>query len=490
MLSKEIPLRSSIAKDALKKYGNALYKPYQEQGLRWLLKRELDTNRYCGGFLCDDMGLGKTIQFISLILANPLPNTLLILPASLISQWQEQFKKFAPELEIFVHHGQNRITNIDMVLSRPHPKPIVWITSYTLMRDNSIFTQIYWDRVILEESHIIRNSSSQTTKVAYKLKSNIRWGITGTPIQNSIKDLVSLFQFIGISKHIFMENIDKARNIFILRRTKSQLKDFNVKLQIPPIYLKTIDIPFASKEEALFYKKVRGEVNLESKLLRLFPFNHVRMLEMVLRLRQACILPQLVINGYKKKWKSQYPDWTGTNTKLDYIINSIHLNNHRAIVFSNFKDESKYLSDKLTLLGFNPRIIQGASSIQERANIIQSCQTITDKSNPNYIDILVVQINAGGTGLNLQMFNTVYFTSPNWNPALEMQAIARAHRIGQTLPVTIIKPIIRSNDISTIEQRIMDKQKLKNANIVDFLKDTNILQYTSFTKDDIMILLK
>ena len=558
------------AKIALAKYGYALYKPYQEQGVEWLLRREATTKKDgtpkkkpYGGFICDEMGLGKTIQMISLIMANPLPNTLLVLPASLISQWVQEFSKFAPEMKIVIHHGEERVIHSKEITERDLNQPIVWITSYSLFRGihgiPTVFQRIYWDRVIVEECHYFRNPKSGISRTIMKIKSNIKWGITGTPIQNRMLDLYTLFRFLGIKAHTVKDNLEFIKTKFILRRTKDMVKHFNSKLALPPSTVQVVNTSFKSTQELNLYKKVYGEVRQQLDVFRKFDFSQIHILELILRLRQASILPQLVLDGYSKKFKTDTVQWKYTNSKLDNVVRHLRLDNNikggvetnileggydfqmdikkpkrlnilpsnhtiktsnssihhpihhsidkaiehqiddaideaidddideaiddedetdigsddvvdgdevkigennRTIIFTNFKIELDYLYNTLTRMGYRVHTISGDKSLDDRAAVISKCHIDDVKSN-EFVDILLVQIYAGGTGLNLYMFNHVYFTSPTWNPALEMQAIARAHRIGQKKDVLVKKFVLNSKNISTIDKRILDVQEAK-----------------------------
>ena len=413
------------------------------------------------------MGLGKTIQLISLCIANPLKNTLLVVPASLIGQWCTELNKIAPDIGIFCHHGKSRIIYSDQVENR-EGNPIIWITSYALMRDDRVIRSINWNRVILEEGHIIRNSKSCTSKVAMCLKSDIKLVITGTPIQNSIQDLITLFRFIGVEDKYVKEEPERCLDKFMLRRTKKEIKKFNSVLNLPPMIEKVIRLPFKTKQEEKFYNSIKKDVQKEL-MSSLYNFNNVKIIELLLRLRQASILPQLVIDSYSKKWKKRFTPWRYSNTKLDFIVDNVIKEKERAIIFTNFKGETEYLMNSLKKASLRISSIQGCVSLSNRQKILERCQKIVDPEDDQFIDILLVQINAGGTGLNLQKFNVVYFTSPNWNPSLEAQAIARSHRIGQDKPVKVYKAMLESENFETIEKYIFGKQQLKNDIILKFI---------------------
>ena len=491
----------------LKTQGYSLYAPYQEDGVKWLISRENNkpkskelfdcqvcmmptsvSNRakiscckgeFCldclniwsqehdgcpqcrqpmnietdhkiyGGILCDEMGLGKTLQMISMIYANPMKYTLIVLPSSLIDQWMREFRKFAPQINLIVYYGSSR-PSAEFILDNPGS---VVLTSYGMVKTDPKrevpFTSISWDRLILDECHQIRNPKSKIFKSVIRLKATNKWGITGTPLQNYKSDLTTLMKFLGVEGQRFSdEMLQRYVRLFILRRTKKMVEEFNEKLKLPDLEIETFDLEFQSKEERNFYNKIRGET---SEALKNYKFDPVHAFEMVLRMKQVSILPQLVIDGYSKKWKRTFEPWKHTNTKLDFIVDHLDKNReHNTIVFCQFHGEMKYLKSRLCEKEMTVKTIDGSVSGDHR-------DTIVKNSRKNGLDVLIVQINAGGTGLNLQHFNRVYFTSPSWNPALKNQAIARAHRIGQTKNVKVFMPLIKD----TIDQHISKIQQAK-----------------------------
>ena len=412
------------------------------------LNYDIDGKTY-GGLLCDEMGLGKTLQMISLTIANPLKHTLIVLPSSLIDQWICEFGKFAPQTNIVINYGNSRPT----IENFQTKKSCVVITSYGMIRDpNSFIYKIHWDRLILDECHEIRNPKSKICKAVMKIHAINKWGITGTPIQNYKKDLITLLEFLGIYKASFSnDELTRYVSQFVLRRTKSMVEQHNEKLKLPELKINKMELEFASKEEKDFYNKIRGEC---SKALKQYKFDPVHAFEVLLRLRQVSILPQLVVDGYSKKDKIDYPRWEHSNTKLDSVVDHLRKNHStdKTIIFVQFRGEMTYLRSKLEAKGLRVDCINGGVSSSMRYDIISKSR------RQNNLDVLLVQINAGGTGLNLQHFNVVYFTSPSWNPALKDQAIARSHRIGQTREVQVYMPLIKD----TIDHRIFETQKSKS----------------------------
>lgn len=443
-MKSNIKFRTSYANSTLKLYGNQLYLPYQLDGLKWLLSREFASYPK-SGLLSDEMGLGKTIQIISLIIANPLPYTLIILPPNLISQWKSQFDKFAPFLNIIIHHSNSYLSSYHFNTN----KPIIVLTSF-YYTSNFIINSHYWDRLIIDEAHMIRNPKSKRFYNIYKINSKIRWAITGTPIQNSFKDFITIAKFLRIPIHNIKSNLHYIKNKFILRRSKNSLIRYNSIFKLPQLNINNIYVDFQSNQELLFYNKVAGSIIKQHPY---YNFRDVLPFELSLRLRQASILPQLVIDGYKKKWNINFIDWQYTNTKLDTIIEHIHSNNHTAIIFAHFKKEILYLKNNIK--NKTIYIYDGSISKIQKNNIIKL-------ANLKFIDILIIQIQSGACGLNLQTFSNIYFTSPSWNPAIDLQAIARSHRIGQNKNVNVYNVYINNTIDTLILKRQLYKLRLFN----------------------------
>jgi len=248
--------------------------PHQEDAVRWMSNRE--EKKIKGGILADEMGVGKTIETIALLKFNPVLYTLIIVPASLINQWVKELDKFTSGLNISIHNFNKKINPINIV-----------ITSF-VKSTYSHLMNFRWGRVVIDEAHIIRNPKGKVYKNICRLQSNIKWCLTGTPIQNYLSDIKSLFRFIGIKKDM---DLKKTIRKYLFRRTK---EDVNIKLCG---YEHTDHIiEFESLYEKQLYNKVRD--NIYEKI-------DISYLEIILRLRQASILPQLVIDGYNKKKKKK-----------------------------------------------------------------------------------------------------------------------------------------------------------------------------------------
>ena len=406
-----------------KELSNGGYKLYNHQklGVKWLLKTEKKNN---GGLLADEMGLGKTIQIISMMIANPLSLNLIVCPASLITQWKSEILKFAPSIVI-----NTDIENIDIT------KQNVFIISYNrLIRPNG-FSSLKYDRLICDEAHYFRNKKSKTFKKLDSIKSKVRWVITGTPIQNYIKDIYTMFHFLRKKG-----DLEQLIRKYMLRRT---IQDIDFKL---PDLIQSI--------------KFIGSYN--PKFMNLIENNNYMFhLEKILRLKQACIIPSQTLKSIKTKYSIKDDISRLKLSKLNKIVADVinsSLSN-KTIIFSYFRKEINFLYKRLKP-HLNIDYINGSISSIKKKDII----------NNKDLDVLIIQINAGGTGLNLQHYNNIVFTGPQWNPTLEQQAIARAYRIGQTKNVYVKRYIVGKISDNSIEKKILKIQRTKLEMIKKYIQ--------------------
>ena len=227
-------LPATRAQRKLANAGHSLH-DYQLDGVKWLISREDRKNKITGGLLCDEMGLGKTIQFIALLLAKGVGRTLLVLPASLMTQWREQITKFAPEIKVFNYHGAHRSLKY-------MPKSCLVMTTYQLVHnDRAVLSEQSWDRVILDECHTIRNKKGKITRACYSLRAKSKWGITGTPIQNYVSDVISVLAYVGLTEPEIKSDLAGAIEKYTLRRTKAEVKLADA---IPERKVKRVILPF------------------------------------------------------------------------------------------------------------------------------------------------------------------------------------------------------------------------------------------------------
>ena len=329
------PVRSSF-----KSKGYSLL-PHQEKAVRWMSNRE--EKKIKGGILADEMGVGKTIETIGLMMFKPVSHTLIIVPASLILQWKKEIDKFSSGFNVSIHGFNKKTADTNIV-----------ITSFVKSTYEHL-ADFRWDRVIIDEAHIIRNPKGKIYKKICKLNSKIKWCLTGTPIQNYLSDIHSLFTFIGIKKK---KDVKSTINKYLFRRTK---EDVNIKLGGYQHFDHMIE--FDTLYEKQLYRKVRD--NIYDKI-------NIRYLEMLLRLRQAAILPQLVLDGYdKKKKKRQNIQWKYKNSKISKIIEMLEDKpDEKPVVFCYFKREIQYLAEQMETKGISYNIIQGSVELDERQRII------------------------------------------------------------------------------------------------------------------------
>ena len=431
---------------------NLSYNEYQNTGVQWCSQREKDTTMCKGGIIADEMGLGKTIMMIGNILQNFSTPNLIVLPVVLLEQWKEQFKKTTGHVPV-VFHGTTLKKLTSETLQRT---PIVLTTYGTLVSDskrNGILGKVSWKRVIYDEAHHMRNRTTKVSKVARdNIKSEIKWLITGTPIQNHINDLYSLFEIMGIDKKKYTDP-EILRDIvanLIMKRTKKE-----VGINLPSLNRNKITTKWSCNNERDLTEMIHNNVSKNKELI----------LAMMMFERMMCVYPELAKNGIKKL-KTEYgfdidtEKLKGTNkhSKLDDVIRTLKErknNNNKKIVFTSFRGEIDFLKSSLEEDGIFVEYIDGRISKKQRKRVID-----------NPCDVLIIQIRTGCEGLNLQEYNEVYFVTPDWNPQAEEQAIARCHRIGQTKEVEVFRFIMdpfdedsKTTNIEMYSEKIQEAKK-------------------------------
>jgi|AntAceMinimDraft_18_1070375.scaffolds.fasta_scaffold43195_1 transcription termination factor 2 len=460
--------RSKLISSGLKKFNNWLSlskldkKQYQEDGVKFLLEREYDDEPYrgCrGGIIADEMGLGKTIMTLGLILTHQVKHTLIVVPTALLGQWETEIMRLLGHTP-FVYHGNNKKTKtLD-------ESPVV-ITTYGTLSGSfgeNPLTRFRWSRVIYDEAHRLRNMSTKAHKSAVSLNTTYTWCLTGTPIQNKMFDLISLCHILQINDagNLDIHDMDWLISRFVIKRTKA-----DVGIDLIPIIEKNITVDWKTDEETNmacdlhstlgFTGVTMGNVN---KIINLLSSST---LPSLIRMRQMCILPKTMSTAVEKLVRTGMLDEDDVSqgiegtSKMDAVIKQVSENRdngEKKIIFTHFKMEMSYLRSKLSEeLGLNVACIEGATSYSDREEYVTSME----------YDVLILQINSACEGLNLQHYTEVYFTSPHWNPSVEAQAIARAHRIGQKKQVKVYRFIMNGfgHDTKSIEQYILEIQDMK-----------------------------
>ena len=449
----------NLAKD---NFNGRLFAPYQREGVLWMLTMENQLSGPKGGFLCDEMGLGKSAQLIATMLGNPKKSTLLVVPKSIITQWANEIKKFAPKLSVHLFDGPKRyLKEADVV-----------ITPYSLLstiEDTPIHMNV-WDRVILDEAHEIRNKSSKLFKSVCRLKTSIRWIVTGTPVFNSMKDFVSLCAFLGIEKSLVQGMTNKIHDIYILRRTKDDLAKINSRLELPPCHFENVELDMFHDERQLYefvFQGAQGIIKDAFKHAVSLNSKNMLILECLLRARQCCILPQMYLDGIAKQNGTQPEQWIGRSNKMETLFRMIKSRPHeKTLVFCQFRGEMDYIQKNMERPTFR---IDGSVPKDERDNQVNLFKNAPPGA------VFIIQIKSGGQGLNLQEATRVYITGPSWNPATELQAVGRSHRTGQTKIVYVKKLIYKETDtFVSVEEEMMALQGHKSIVCSKVLNDERI----------------
>jgi len=416
---------------------------HQRLGVEWLLMREkVDGVR--GGFLCDEMGLGKTIQILETMRRNPLDRTLIVLPKSIVSQWNTECSRFG--IPTCVYDGPKRTLT---------DAPIT-IAPYSVIQD---LEKTRWDRIILDEGHEIRNAKTKAFRTLCSMHASVRWVLSGTPIFNSMRDFVTLCSFIGITSGTVAREFDQIRDKYVLRRTKDKttMSFENVELDMYP------------EERDLYIDAfLAGQGFIRDHGSNA---NTMEMLECLLRIRQVMVWPQTYIDGMAQKNKTDPVRYTGRSKKHETLFGMLQTHpDEKALVFTQFTTETDRLQEFLTFHGFPVFRLDGSVSTEDRVERIEKFK----RGPPN--SIFLIQIRAGGVGLNLQEASRVYIMSPAWNPATELQAIGRSHRTGQTRHVIIKKFMYKdiSDKIPSVEEAVIHLQMSKSKVCAEVLGDERL----------------
>ncbi|MCP3680715.1 MAG: DEAD/DEAH box helicase [Gammaproteobacteria bacterium] len=464
----------------------ATLRPYQQDGLNWLqFLREFELN----GILADDMGLGKTIQALAHLSVDKQAKrlkapSLLIAPTSLMTNWENEAMRFAPNLSILVLHGSKRhndFENIDQV--------DVVLTTYPLViRDKKILLQHHYQYLILDEAQQIKNPQAKVTQIILQMKAKHRLCLTGTPMENHLGELWSLFHFIlpGFlgTKHQFgrrfrspieqqgdqicHQQLIQRIKPFMLRRRKDEVaQDLPAKTEIVrKIELGQDQRDLYESVRLAMEKKVRKAVD-EKGLQR----NQIIILDALLKLRQICCAPSLLKLAHAKKVKQ--------SAKLDDLmafLPELIEEGRRILLFSSFTSMLALIEERLKQLKIPYVKLTGQT--KDRKTPVNTFQN-------KEVPLFLISLKAGGVGLNLTAADTVIHYDPWWNPAAEQQATDRAHRIGQKNPVFVYKMIVEG----TVEECILDMQA-KKREIIDSTLESSKQTKLSLTQKDLDNLFK
>lgn len=430
-----------------------ILRPYQITGYRWLCSL---AHYGMGGILADDMGLGKTLQTITYVLANPGTRTLIVCPTSLAYNWQDEFSKFAPQIATQIISGTPQERADLMQQSTDVP---VWITTYPLIRkDVDLYKAQIFDACFIDEAQFIKNPTSLGAKAVKAVQAKHRFALTGTPIENTLSELWSIFDFVMpgffgryrqfeecyekpiLRDHdsVQMQKLRRKIRPFVLRRMKKEV------LTELPDKIETRRMAEMGAKQRKIYESYLARIQMElaGDEENTPGGNRMQVLAALTRLRQICCHPATFASNYH-----------GGSGKLDLLMEQlpdILEGGHSVIVFSQFTSMLSIIAHELKQRNIPFFYLAGSTSAQERKREVK-------EFNRGEVKVFLISLKAGGTGLNLTGADTVIHFDPWWNPAVEDQATDRAYRIGQKKKVQVIKYVMKDS----IEEKIYELQKRK-----------------------------
>ncbi len=451
-------------------------RPYQERGVAWLSYQQ---RLGLGCCLADDMGLGKTIQLICHVLCqiqkhpNDIRGTLLICPMSVVGNWKREFSRFAPSVNVIIHHGSERAQDLETLKAQLQTPGSVVITTYGLITRNSDFLFMHqWALIVLDEAQAIKNASTKRSMFVRELQAEFRVALTGTPIENRLAELWSILDFLNpglLGTHAKFQRLygipiernndesamERLRNLvspFILRRVKSDpkiIQDLPDKME-HKIYCTL------TREQATLYQALvdaeMGKIESATGIAR-----HGQVLALLTRLKQIVDHPAIY-----QKTTPMTRERSGKVQRLVEMLETIIENGERALVFTQYKEMGDVLVDILKKelnLDFIP-FLHGSLNSRQRDELVANFQS--SEGSP----VFILSLKAGGTGLNLTAATHVFHFDRWWNPAVEDQATDRAYRIGQTQNVQVHKFLT----LGTLEEKIdtmLEEKKMLSDSIVD-----------------------
>ncbi|KUG02637.1 superfamily ii dna/rna helicase, snf2 family [hydrocarbon metagenome] len=456
---------------------------YQENGFKWL--KSLSVYGF-GGILADDMGLGKTLQVLSLLLSEKAKGcltSLAIVPTSLMYHWQDEARRFTPDLKVVIMSGNQRerreiMASLDM--------PDLIVTSYALIkRDLALYQDMQFRYCILDEAQNIKNPNTQVAKTVKHIQASARFALTGTPIENSLSELWSIFDFLMpgyLLSHnkfrsryevpIVKDNQPEAiqelkRHIqpFVMRRMKRE-----VLKELPKKTENKMSNSMTAEQRKLYLAYLLQAQNEFREEVQKYGFNRsqIKILSILTRLRQICCHPSLFIENY-----------TGGSGKLELLmeilVDAID-SGHRILVFSQFTSMLSLIKAELHRSSISYYYLDGSTAAEQRMKLVHSFNAGQQK-------VFLISLKAGGTGLNLTGADVVIHYDPWWNPAVEDQATDRAYRIGQKNAVQVIKLISKDS----VEEKIFDLQEKKKA-LIDAVIQPGENFLSKMSEEDIRML--
>lgn len=441
----------------------AVLRPYQVVGYQWL---KTLSHYGLGGILADDMGLGKTLQAIVYICSNPGDRSLIVCPTSLAYNWQEEFEKFAPSVRTCIIQGTPE--EREALLQETEDQYDVWITTYPLIRkDTESYQNQQFDHLFLDEAQFIKNPSSLGAKAVKSICAKNRFALTGTPIENALSELWSIFDFVmpgffprySRFSEVFEKPILREMNERRMKELKQRIQPFILRrmkkevLKELPDKIETKRLAEMTGKQKKIYLSYLSRIQTEMKDQETISSaqGRLQVLAALTRLRQICCHPATFIENYH-----------GGSGKLELLmqqIPSILEGGHSVIIFSQFTTMLNLIAEVLSQEEIDYFYMAGATRPEQRKQYVKDF-------NKGKVKVFLISLKAGGTGLNLTGADTVIHFDPWWNPAVEEQATDRAYRIGQKKKVQVIKLIMKDS----IEEKIdalQNRKRLLSENVIE-----------------------
>ena len=466
---------------------NAELRTYQKIGYKWL--RTLEQYKM-GGILADDMGLGKTIQLLAVILSYVQKNkenvkpSIIICPSSLALNWYNEIQKFTPTLKALVISDDylERKRKIEEI-----GKYQVIITSYdSLKRDIDLYENYCFKYVVADEAQYIKNNNTKNSKAIKTINAETKFALTGTPIENSLSELWSIFDFIMPGylykykkfKELYETPIIKEQNEDVMNKLKKQIEPFvlrrtkgEVLTELPDKTVTILNNEMSEEQYNIYMsymaqarKEIMSQIDING-----FEKSQIKILSLLMRLRQICCHPKLFLGEYE-----------GESSKLNQCIEIIQdavLGGHKILLFSSYTSMFEIIEEKLKNIGVKYLKLTGQTKVGERIELVD--KFTTDEN----IKVFLISLKAGGTGLNLTGADMVIHYDPWWNLSAENQATDRTYRIGQKRNVQVYKLITKNS----IEEKIYELQQ-KKAKLIDNMLSTDATFINKLSKDDILAL--
>lgn len=477
--------------DSITPYTGFVYHPHQQDAIAWMARREVVDAEYArGGILAHEMGLGKTWTSIGHILNSPASHTLILVPPVLQSQWEEALHSARIAYDVLIA-AKRTASHGERFVSMPveDARPGIHVTLGTYVRaarqSESLLTRGPFDRIMCDEGHILRNGgANRTYRKINALPIPCRWILSGTPVQNSKKDFTNLCMFVGMDRgEFYRQKADVVAKVLVSRHTIDSA-GATVAAMLPPTKpvhtIHSIVMPTDS-DEAQTFKSLVGRFNLAVE-------RHAKtmiILELYLRIRQFLAHPAIYVDAMKRKYREDYSrtEWTDTASKMDAFASFMNTTAlESTIVFCNFREEMERAKMVAETAGYKTFMIRGGMTEIERSCYVALSREAVAEGTPICI---LVQIVAGGAGLNLQHCSRVVFLSSHWNPAVVDQAVARAYRMGQTRAVSVHHFLMANGDDRNVDRVMMRIHAKKRTAIAEI--HPGLVCSTAVSSDDALL---